>query len=66
MGIIQRVKKDKEIVKIKLTNGFKDLSKFDFDSIIPSNASNIEIKYIDREKILIIDFLTSLEINNFE
>lgn len=66
MGIIQRIKKHKEVVKIKLSNGIKDLCKIDFSNIIPDNASNLEIKYIDREKILIIDFLVKLEIDNIE
>ena len=65
MGIMQKIKKNKEILKIKLTNGIEDLNKVNFKGIIPKDATQIEIKYIGREKLLIIDYITELKIEDF-
>lgn len=66
MGVFQKIKKNKEIVKIKLSGGIDDLKSFNFKEVIPKNATQIEIKYVGREKLLIIDYLTQLDIQNFD
>jgi len=58
---INTVKKNKERHLFQLKN-MDELQNFNFKSVIPSYARQIEIFYKDKDKILKIDYLTKLEI----
>jgi len=49
-----------------MLESYNELDSFSFKDVIPHNAKKVEIKYVDANKILTIDYILSLKIQKSE
>ena len=61
MELTKKVKKDKEKLFFEGVN-IKDLDSLNISELIPTGAKHIEISYNDNKNLLVIDYITKLEV----